>query len=123
MRTALLALAAAFDLAMAIGQALGTAVPGGRAQRGQLDAASRAVRQSLHLSLGFLLGIGALLASHAALTGPPDGNGRLALAAFGCFWLFRAILQVLYWGLRERASLRWACTLVLASALHLLPLL
>lgn len=88
-----------------------------------LTRVNRSIVQILNLCLTFVFFAAAYLSFfHAAelLSAP---LGRAILASIALFWVFRLILQVVFFGARHRLSILFIVIFLVGAALYLLPLL
>ncbi|HRD76566.1 MAG TPA: hypothetical protein PK264_11595, partial [Hyphomicrobiaceae bacterium] len=107
MTTAALLAAALFDLVAAIGLVVQPFAAGRSPRALGIDAANRAVQRMQNLALAFLTAAGGILALAACWRGSLDAGHRLALGLMAGYWLFRALLHVLYWGAVTARALGW----------------
>lgn len=86
-----------------------------------LSFLNRAIMQVLNLSLTFVFAIfGYVSLAHTReLLETPLGRSLLALIAL--FWLWRAIQQPLFFGLRHRGSVAFLLLFLLGSVLYAIP--
>lgn len=88
-----------------------------------LSYLNRAVMQILNLCLTFAFGVFAWISllHTAALIG--SELGRALLASITLFWLFRAALQVVFFGLRRPLSVAFFVVFLIGGALYGWPLI
>lgn len=94
-----------------------------REELGRLGFINRNVMQILNICLTFVfLAVAWISFMHAeALLN--TALGKTLLAAVALFWLLRAALQVIYFGLRDIVSLAFFAAFVLGTALYAVPVL
>ncbi|WP_406856947.1 hypothetical protein ABEG18_04745 [Alsobacter sp. KACC 23698] len=117
----LIAAAGAYDLAFALFHLGFPLIFRWRSRLGKLDPVNRAVVQTLNLMLVFVFaGAGAgLAAKPEVIAADPLGRGLLFLGAG--FWLVRAALQPVMFGLRHWASKLIFLVFLAGAALHAAP--
>lgn len=89
----------------------------------KLNRINRAVMQILNLRLTYVFGLFAAmqLIFPDALLGTPAG--RFLLAGMALFWAMRAVEQIVFFGLRHRASIAIFVLFLFMTGLHAVPLL
>lgn len=88
-----------------------------------LTLINRAVMQVLNLCLTFVFLVMAYVSiAHASDLVSTD-LGRTLLIAFSLFWFLRMIEQIIFFGVKRRASLAFAIAFLAGSVIYLLPML
>ena len=89
----------------------------------KLNRINRAVMQILNLRLTYVFALFAamqLIFPDVLLSTPA---GRFLLAGMALFWAMRAVEQIVFFGLRHRASFAIFLLFLLMTGLHAIPLL
>jgi hypothetical protein len=117
----LIATAGAYDLAFAVFHLCFPLVFRWRSRLAKLDPVNRGIVHTLNLMLAFLFAAGgaALGAKPDVIAADPLGRGLLFIGAG--FWLLRAALQPVMFGLRHWASKLLFVVFIAGAALHAAP--
>jgi hypothetical protein len=88
-----------------------------------LTFTNRQVMQILNLCIIFVFLVIAYVSFFHVTELLRTGLGTAMLIAFSLFWFLRAIEQIVFFGLRNRASLILTIVFLLGTAIYLMPLL
>jgi hypothetical protein len=118
----LIQIGGAFALAFAVFHLLFWKLFRWKTELAKLNALNRAVMQVLNLCLTFAFVIFAYISfAHASELVAP-GLGRTLLLLIAAFWYFRAVLQIVFFGLRRLISILFFATFLVGGTLYALAI-